>query len=69
MRAWRHGTHPATRGRGLAQAVCGFVLDDLVRRYGRAALIVDAANMSAIAAYEHLGMAKHLSGAARFAPQ
>ncbi|MDO0909875.1 GNAT family N-acetyltransferase [Streptomyces sp. DT2A-34] len=47
-------THPATRGRGPAQAVCGFVVDDLVHRYGRAALIVDAANTPAIAAHERL---------------
>lgn len=53
-------THPAARGRGLAQAVCGFVVDALVGRYGRAALMVHADNPSAIAAYERLGMTKRL---------
>lgn len=56
-------THPAARGRGLAQAVCGFVVGELVRRYGRAALMVHADNAPAIAAYERLGMAKRPLGA------
>ncbi|WP_280700108.1 GNAT family N-acetyltransferase [Kitasatospora sp. GP82] len=51
-------THPAARGRGLARAVCGFVVDALVHRHGRAALIVHDDNPSAIAAYERLGMTK-----------
>ncbi|WP_411129087.1 GNAT family N-acetyltransferase [Streptomyces sp. x-19] len=53
-------THPVARGRGLAQAVCGFVVDALVQRHGRAALMVDACNAPAVAAYERLGMAKRL---------
>lgn len=51
-------THPAARGRGLAQAVCGFVIDDLVGRYGRVALMAHADNAPAVAAYERLGMIK-----------
>ncbi|MGK4579495.1 hypothetical protein [Kitasatospora sp. HPMI-4] len=43
-----------------ARAVCGFVLHDLVRRYGRAALMVHADNAPAIAAYERLGMTRRL---------
>ncbi|GHH25192.1 GNAT family N-acetyltransferase [Streptomyces lanatus] len=57
-------THPAARGRGLARAVCGFVLDALVRRHGRAALMVLTGNAPAIATYEHLGMTKRLFEAA-----
>lgn len=57
-------THPAARGRGLAGAVCGFVLDALVRRHGRAALTVLTGNAPAIATYEHLGMTKRLFEAA-----
>ncbi|MEV5376001.1 GNAT family N-acetyltransferase [Streptomyces nondiastaticus] len=60
-------THPAARGRGLAQAVCGFVVNSLVRHRGRAALMVDAGNAPAIATYERLGMVKRLFGAAHFA--
>jgi ribosomal protein S18 acetylase RimI-like enzyme len=58
-------THPAARGRGLARAVCGFVVDALVHQYGRAALMVLAGNAPAIVTYERLGMAKRLFGAAR----
>ncbi|MFF2147090.1 GNAT family N-acetyltransferase [Kitasatospora sp. NPDC058190] len=58
-------THPAARGRGLAQAVCGFVIEALVRRHGRAALMVHADNPSAIAVYERLGMTKRLLTAAQ----
>ncbi|KAB8161709.1 GNAT family N-acetyltransferase [Streptomyces sp. 3MP-14] len=57
-------THPAARGRGLARAVCGFVLDALVQRHGRAALMVMADNAPAIATYERLGLTKRLFGAA-----
>ncbi|MFJ4189020.1 GNAT family N-acetyltransferase [Kitasatospora sp. NPDC089509] len=57
--------HPDTRGRGLAQAVCGFVLDTLMRRHGRAALMVHEDNQAAIAAYERLGMARRLFGVAQ----
>jgi ribosomal protein S18 acetylase RimI-like enzyme len=57
-------THPAARGRGLARTVCAFVLDTLVNRHGRAALMVLTGNASAIAIYEHLGMTKRLFGAA-----
>lgn len=58
-------THPSARGRGLARTVSGFVLDALVDRYGRAALMVLAGNTPAIATYERLGMAKHRFGAAQ----
>ncbi|MFG2924934.1 GNAT family N-acetyltransferase [Streptomyces sp. NPDC048305] len=57
--------HPSVRGRGLARAVSGFVLDALVRRYGRAALMVMAGNIPAITTYERLGMVKRRFGAAR----
>ncbi|WP_329227432.1 GNAT family N-acetyltransferase [Streptomyces sp. NBC_01460] len=57
-------THPSARGRGLARAVSGFVLDALVHRHGRAALMVLTTNAPAIATYERLGMAKHRFGAA-----
>ncbi|WP_253195020.1 GNAT family N-acetyltransferase [Streptomyces sp. MP131-18] len=57
-------THPAARGRGLARAVCGFVVDALVARYGRTALMVLTGNAPAIATYERLGMTKRLFRAA-----
>jgi ribosomal protein S18 acetylase RimI-like enzyme len=60
-------THPAARGRGLARAVCGFVMDALVNQHGRAALMVLTGNAPAIATYERLGMAKRLFGAAHIA--
>ncbi|MFJ6852303.1 GNAT family N-acetyltransferase [Streptomyces sp. NPDC091271] len=53
------------RARGLGRAVSGFVLDALVDRYGRAALMVLTSNAPAIATYERLGMAKHRFAAAR----
>ncbi|GHG78634.1 GNAT family N-acetyltransferase [Streptomyces griseocarneus] len=55
---------PEVRGRGLARAVCGFVVTELVRQYGRAALIVDADNLPAVAMYKRIGMAKRLFRAA-----
>lgn len=59
-------THPSARGRGLARAVSGFVLDALVHRYGRAALMVLTSNAPAIATYERLGLAKRRFAAAHF---
>ncbi|MFJ8476251.1 GNAT family N-acetyltransferase [Kitasatospora sp. NPDC094011] len=62
-------THPEARGRGLARSVCGFVLGELVRRHGRAALMVHGDNRSAIAVYERLGMVKRpLAGAQVVSP-
>lgn len=49
-------TDPRARGRGLGRAVCAFVVDELVRSYGRAALMVDADNPGAIGVYERLGL-------------
>lgn len=59
-------TRPASRGRGLGRAVSGFVVDALVHQYGRAALMVHADNLAAVAVYERLGMTKRLfTGAVR----
>ncbi|MDT0267457.1 GNAT family N-acetyltransferase [Streptomyces sp. DSM 44915] len=57
-------THPAARGRGLARAVSGFLLDALLAQHGRAALMVLTGNTPAIATYERLGMHKRRCGAA-----
>jgi ribosomal protein S18 acetylase RimI-like enzyme len=59
--------HPAARGRGLARAVSGFVMDALVNQHSRAALMVLTDNAPAIATYERLGMTKRLFGAAHIA--
>jgi ribosomal protein S18 acetylase RimI-like enzyme len=48
-------THPVARGKGLSRQVCGFVTAELVKRHGRAALMVDATNAAAIAVYHRLG--------------
>ncbi|WP_371479249.1 GNAT family N-acetyltransferase [Kitasatospora sp. NBC_00315] len=47
----RHG-----RGRGHAEAACRLVLDTLLRRSGRAALMVDGDNPAAIRLYHRLGL-------------
>ncbi|MGW2556888.1 GNAT family N-acetyltransferase [Streptomyces sp. NPDC001635] len=62
-------THPAARGHGHARSVCGFVVDALVRRYGRAALMVHDDNTPAVTTYERLGMTKRLLGAAHIPAQ
>ncbi|TDW18514.1 GNAT family N-acetyltransferase [Kribbella kalugense] len=48
-------THPVARGKGLSRQVSGFVTAELVKRYGRAALMVDRGNAAAIAVYRRLG--------------
>ncbi|HEY3555926.1 MAG TPA: GNAT family N-acetyltransferase [Kribbella sp.] len=48
-------THPVARGKGLSRQVCAFVTAELVKRHGRAALMVDRSNAAAIAVYERLG--------------
>ncbi|MEV6266214.1 GNAT family N-acetyltransferase [Kribbella sp. NPDC051936] len=48
-------THPVARGKGLSRQVCGFTTAELVKRHGRAALMVDASNAAAIAVYHRLG--------------
>nr|WP_240973042.1 GNAT family N-acetyltransferase [Nonomuraea sp. FMUSA5-5] len=48
-------TRASLRGRGLAGLVCGWVSRELVASYGRAALMVDDANVAAIGVYERLG--------------
>jgi ribosomal protein S18 acetylase RimI-like enzyme len=61
-------TRPVARGKGLSRQVCGFVTAELVKRHGRAALMVDGDNAAAIAVYHQLGYtyqrvaAAHLDG-------
>lgn len=61
-------TRPDRRGRGHAADVCWFVLDALVRRYGRAALMVDADNEPAIRLYRRLGLRYRTVTAAALRP-
>ncbi|WBQ05140.1 GNAT family N-acetyltransferase [Kribbella sp. CA-293567] len=48
-------TRPDARGRGLSRQVCAFVTAELVKRHGRAALMVDGRNEIAIGVYRKLG--------------
>ncbi|HEY8987243.1 MAG TPA: GNAT family N-acetyltransferase [Streptomyces sp.] len=61
-------TRPDARGRGLGAAVSAYVVDFLVRRYGCAALMVDADNPAAVSAYERVGMSRYVFGVAAVAP-
>ncbi|MDH6217824.1 GNAT family N-acetyltransferase [Streptomyces pseudovenezuelae] len=57
-------THPGARGRGLGGEVSAFVVGELVRDHGRAALMVDAGNVGAVGVYERVGMRGRVFGAA-----
>ncbi|WP_218007237.1 GNAT family N-acetyltransferase [Microtetraspora fusca] len=58
-------TAAPARGRGLAERVCRFVTRALVAEHGRAALMVDDWNDSAIRLYERLGYARRCVAANR----
>lgn len=60
------GTHPVARGKGLSRQVSGFVTAELVKRYGRAALMVHGDNAAAIAVYRRLGYTYRSVAAASF---
>ncbi|MDH2430572.1 hypothetical protein [Sphaerisporangium sp. TRM90804] len=49
-------TAGARRRRGHSEAVCRFVLNDLMAAHGRVALMADSWNGSAVGVYERLGM-------------
>lgn len=57
-------TLPVARGKGLSRQVCGFVTAELIKRHGRAALMVDGDNAAAIGLYRKLGYAYHRVAAA-----
>ena len=59
-------TRPVARGKGLSRQVCGFVTAELIKRHGRAALMVDANNPAAIKVYRNLGYTYSAVAAAHF---
>jgi GNAT superfamily N-acetyltransferase len=59
-------TRAVARGKGLSQQVCGFVTAELVKRHGRAGLMVDRDNPAAIAVYHRLGYTYRRVAAAHF---
>lgn len=59
-------TRPVARGKGLSRQVCGFVTAELVKRHGRAGLMVDRENAAAIAVYHRLGYTYRRVAAAHF---
>ncbi len=58
-------TAERARGRGLAERVCRFVTAALLADHGRAALMVDDGNGSAVRLYERLGYARRRVAANR----
>lgn len=61
------GTVPGHRGQGLSTAVCAFLRDEGLRRWGTVALMVDASNAAAISLYTRLGFTYRSVTAARAA--
>ncbi|GAA1675054.1 hypothetical protein GCM10009745_17630 [Kribbella yunnanensis] len=59
-------TQMVARGKGLSRQVCGFVTAELVKRHGRAGLMVDRDNPAAIAVYHRLGYTYRRVAAAHF---
>jgi GNAT superfamily N-acetyltransferase len=59
-------TDVGARGNGDAMSACAVVVNELVRKHGQAALMVDDWNEPAIAVYERLGMRRRRIAAARF---
>ncbi|MEU4240503.1 GNAT family N-acetyltransferase [Actinoplanes sp. NPDC026619] len=58
-------THPAVRGRGVAQAICAYVTNELAAGRNRVALLADYDNVAAISAYRKLGFDLRPVAAAR----
>ncbi|GAA0575619.1 hypothetical protein GCM10010172_70450 [Paractinoplanes ferrugineus] len=58
-------THPSVRGRGLAQAICAYVTNELAAGRTRVALFADYENVAAISAYRKLGFDLRPLAAAR----
>lgn len=58
-------TRADARGRGHAEAVCGYVTEELLATHGRVALFVDHWNHAAIALYRRLGYRWRAVAAAR----
>ncbi|MET7335699.1 GNAT family N-acetyltransferase [Nonomuraea sp. NPDC005650] len=60
-------TRAALRGRGLADRVCRWASRELLAGHGRAALMVDDANVAAVTVYERIGYRRRRVLAARVA--
>jgi len=60
-------TTPRARGCGLATGLCHFLLTELVQDRGRAALMVDGWNATAIGLYARLGLRYRTLGGGRLA--
>jgi GNAT superfamily N-acetyltransferase len=58
-------THPAVRGRGVAQAICAYMTNELATGRARVALLADYDNVAAISAYRKLGFDLRPLAAAR----
>jgi ribosomal protein S18 acetylase RimI-like enzyme len=58
-------THPLLRGRGIAQALCAYVTNELAAGRTRVALLADYDNVAAVTAYRKLGFDLRPLAAAR----